>query len=71
MKEDKVKMCVEENRDKGEIKEVKKMWVRKKPKKKKKMLLCWFGYTCGVGQGHEHLLLLLLFLSKLMKKKLY
>ena len=66
-----MKMCVEENRDKGEIKEVKKMWVRKKLKKKKKKVLCWFGYTCGVGQGHEHFFLLLFFLSKLMKKKLY
>ena len=75
MKEDKVKMCVEENRDKGEIKETKgeeNVGEKKtEKKKKKKMLLCWFGYTCGVGQGHEHLLLLLLFLSKLMKKKLY
>ena len=37
MKEDKVKKCVEENRDKGEIKKTKgkKMWLRKKQKKKK------------------------------------
>ena len=42
----------------------------KKTEKKKKKVLCWFGYTCGVGQGHEHLLLLLFFLSKLMKIKI-
>ena len=64
MKEDKVKKCVEENRDKGEIKKTKgkEMWLRKKGKKKKKKSWCCvgFGYTCGVGQRHEQFLLFFL-----------
>ena len=41
MKEDKVKKCVEENRDKGEIKKTKgkEMWLRKKGKKEEEKVL--------------------------------
>ena len=46
-------MCVEENRDKREIKKTKdeKNVAEKKRGKKK----CCVGYTCGVGQGHEQI----------------
>ena len=47
-----VKKCVEENRDKGEIKKTKgeEDVAEKKTGKKKRFCVC---YTCGVGQGHE------------------
>ena len=51
-------MCVEENRDKGEIKETKgeeNVGEKKTEKKKKKCCCVGFGYMCGVKQRHEHL----------------
>ena len=57
MKEDKVKKCVEENRDKGEIKktEGKEMWLRKKGKKRRRkgvvlvlvIRMVWLYVWCG------------------------
>ena len=60
-------MCVEENRDKGEIKKTKgeENVAEKKRGKKKKRRRCCVGYMCGVGQGHEQFFF---FLSKLIKK---
>ena len=56
MKEDKCEeVCVEENRDKGEIKKTTGEEDVVEGKKK-----CCVGYKCGVGQGHEQILLLLL-----------
>ena len=51
-----VKKCVQENRDKGEIKKTKgeEDVAEKKRDKKKKKRFC-VGYTCGVGQGHEQI----------------
>ena len=47
-------VCVEENRDKGEINKVKgeENVVEKKTEEKKK---CCVGYKCGVGQEHEQI----------------
>ena len=49
-----VKKCVEENRDKGEIKKTKgeEDVAEKNTGKKKRFCVC---YTCGVGQGHEEI----------------
>ena len=57
MKEDKVKKCVEENRDKGDIKKTKgeENVAEKKTEKKKRRCCVGFGYSCGVGQGHEQI----------------
>ena len=68
LKEDKVKKCVEENRDKGEIKktEGKEIWLRKKEEEK---VLCWFWLYVWCGAGVWTIFFF--FLSKLMKKKLY
>ena len=71
LKEDKVKKCVEEDRDKGEIKKTKgEENVAEKKKKKKRICCVGFGYMCGVGQWHD---IFYLFLVKvgLWKKKLY
>ena len=46
-------VCVEENRDKGEIKKTKGEEDVVEGKKK-----CCVGYKCGVGQGHEQLIYL-------------
>ena len=57
-------VCVEENRDKGEIKKTKgEENVAEKKREKNGVVLVFFffffekgccvGYTCGVGQGHE------------------
>ena len=62
-------MCVEENRDKGEIKKTKgeENVAEKKRGEKKKRRRCCVGYTCGVGQGHEQIFFFFFF--KLIKKK--
>ena len=46
-----MKKCVEENRDKGEIKKTKgkEMWLRKKGKKEEEKVLRWFWLYMGCG----------------------
>ena len=60
-----VKKCVEENRDKGEIRKTKG---EEDVAEKKRFCV---SYSCGVGHELEHFLFFIYFLSKLMKKKLY
>ena len=64
-----MKKCVQENRDKGEIKKTKgeeDAAEKKRVKKKKKKRLC-VGYTCGVGTGLDYIYIYI-YLSKLIKK---
>ena len=62
-----VKKCVQENRDKGEIKKTKgeEDVAEKKRDKKKKKGFCWLYVWCGHGIG---LYIYIYILSKLIKK---
>ena len=78
LKEDKVKKCVEENRDKGEIKktEGKEMWLRKKGKKRRRkgvvlvlvIRMVWLYVWCG---ARVWTIYFIFFKVSLWKKKLY
>ena len=63
--------CVEENRDKGEIKKTKDEEDVAEKKREKKKGFC-VGYTCGVGHGLNKFFFFFFFiLSKLTKNILY
>ena len=59
--------CVQENRDKGEIKKTKgEEDVAEKKRDKKKKVLCWLYVWCGPGLGLY--IYIYIYLSKLIKK---